>query len=167
MIYHYGFYQDEKFKHILKDKALKPANLVRDPDTMARYENRISGMNADEYWEHAYNYFYKPVVKKAYKNYGIYMTCLDLFGVIPSIKIRFNIPFERLKGDTVIQIHKNVKLVKSEKDIIDACKNFNADKIKDLWENSKFKFVKLPQIVNFSDSIPISKFDLEIYKPMS
>ena len=162
-IYHYGLVNDEKIVNILKDRSLKPINITRDPVALSFYENRKPGMSPDEYFEFIYDKLYKPILRKLYKNYGIYMTCVDLFG-ITNLKLRFIIPYKRLKGDTIIQVGGNIKLVKSEQDIIDVCKNFqNQEKVKRLWNSYKFKFKALPQIINFEDSIPVSKNDLEIY----
>lgn len=163
-IYHYGFVNDEKIVNILKDGGLKPVNITRDPVALSFYENRKSNMSPDEYFEFIYNKLYKPILKKPYKNYGIYMTCVDLFG-ITNLKIRFKIPFDRLKGDTLIQVGGNVQRVKSEADIINVCRKFqDQKKVERIYNSYKFKFKALPQIINFEDFLPVSKNDMEIYK---
>jgi len=175
-IYHYVF--DDKLIHkILSSGKLFPVNRIKDEKRIKDYANRaleykLTGSNvnnsdienAEIYWRHVYQEFYEPVIKKPYRNYGIYMTTIDLVG-ITSVKYRFVFNFDDLDGDTVFQVGKNnIRLLNSENQLSIFNKPYlDHDKVKRIWDTTrKLKFTRLPQIVNFSDSIKVSNENLEI-----
>jgi hypothetical protein len=168
-IYHYQF-DSKNMNKILSSGHLLPANKSKNPKTNKIYGDRsikkkIEGSskknsdlkNAEIYWEHTYDYFYKSCLKKPYKNYGIYLTCLDLFKITDEFKFRFKFTLDDLKGDTVIQVGKNASKINNIHDIRKVINKFTDDKVKKIWKQPGLKFVKLPQIVNFSDSLKVNK----------
>jgi hypothetical protein len=160
-IYHYVF-EEKLLKQILKDGKLLPVNQSRNKKRLEHYASLEKGLNADEYFEKVYNEKYKPVTGSEYKNFGNFMTPVDLVGIDENLKSRFVIPFSRLKGDTVIQAGSKVVKVESLKDIHKLADDFaDPEKVKAIYEKQKFPFVKLPQIINFEDAIAITEKDLE------
>jgi hypothetical protein len=168
-IYHYQF-DSKNMNKILSSGHLIPANKSKNPKANKDYGDRAIKMkldgsskensdfeNAEIYWEHAYDHFYKPCLKKPYKNYGIYCTCLDLFKITDKLKFRFKFTLDDLKGDTVIQLGKNVSKINSSSDIKKVTNKFTDDKVEKIWKRPGLKFLKLPQIVNFSDSLKVNK----------
>ena len=175
-IYHYQF-DGKNMNKILSSGHLLPANRSKNPKTNKIYGDRAIKMkiegsskensdleNAEIYWKLVYNHIYKPCLKKPYKNYGIYLTCLDLFKITNTLKFRFKFTLTDLKGDSVIQIGKNASKINSSSDIRKVANKFPNDKVKRIWEGPGLKFIKLPQIVNFSDFLKVNKNMVEEYK---
>ena len=174
-IYHYQF-NIKNMNRILSSGNLLPANKSKNPKTNKIYGDRaiilkVEGSsknnsdleNAELFWNHAYDYLYGSALKKPYKNYGIYCTCLDLFQITDRFKFRFKFTLDDLKGDTVIQIGKKVSKINSSSDIRRVASEFTNDKVKKIWKTPGLKFIKLPQIVNFSDSLKVNKNMVEEY----
>jgi hypothetical protein len=135
-------------------------------DRLHDYSSRSGANgNADTYFKKTYNKFYEKIIDKPYKNYGIYLTPIDLFGLDLKHKInsRILIPFERLKNaPTVIQVGYKVNLLTNQKDIDNILSLYsNKDKIEKIINTSKLAFIKLPQIVYFGDEIRFSHKDIE------
>jgi len=177
-IFHY--IHDDKLKNqIMWDSRLRPCNKTLDYNMTKRYAERafvekLSDASRDKtnvenarlYWKHAYDYFYLNVVKKPYKNYGIYMTTIDLFEAgLGDFKYRLRLSYKynlRGKTNTVIQIGRDVKKVSSERHIaVIANKYTNPSQVQKLYKKSKFPYKYLPQVVNFSDYIDIDRSMLE------
>ena len=159
-IYHYIFNKDLLDK-ILRSGKLVPVNRLGDPKRLEHYKDRIPGLDAEGFFKDFYNRVYKPVLKKPYRNWGIYMTPLDLSS-FTDLKYRFFFKVKDLPGDTVIQLRFKAHRVTSDADIARVMKNFeDINKIKRLYKTSKFHFQSLPQVVNFSDEIKVSRRNLE------
>jgi hypothetical protein len=100
-----------------------------------------------------YNKLHKPVLKMDYKNYGIYLTPIDiwLYTKVYSTRIIIDILTVN-KETTLIQVGKKVKKFSPEE-----CKKqillYNEQKIRECFTNSSRIFIKLPQIICFEESI--------------
>lgn len=161
-VFHYLYTQDY-LKDILRYGKLLPINILKHSERYNDYASRIKTNKAEDYFEEIYNKRYKPILKISYKNYGIYLTSLDLFPIDKKLKYRFKIPFSQISKDPlVLQIGADVVKLTSEKQIIEINKKFPLDKVRKIYNSSKFKFKKLPQIVDFADFIKVNKNMLEI-----
>lgn len=177
-IYHYLF-NDDQLNKILKSGKILSADRVLNEKSILDYAKRAIDKkfpnaskkntdleNAKIYWKRIYEERYEPITKKPYLNYGIYLTPLDLFQFDNNLKyrFRFNI-FDLLKQSTsiVMQIGAKRWLVKSEISIEKVMDYFqDYIKVEKLWNSSKLKFQRLPQIVIFTDSLSVDKYKLEI-----
>jgi len=174
-IYHYVF-DEASLDKILKLGKLLPVNRNLSHERVYGYAERAISLklkgvseyntpleNAEIYWKAAYNLFYRGALNKPYINYGIYFTPIDLAGII-KIKYRFRLDFSKLTGDSVLQISRKVELIESGSRLLQLTKAYtNKVKNKELWDRAPgahFKY--LPQIVNFSNYIKVSRKDLEI-----
>lgn len=162
VLYHYT---SEQFVNSILKKGylISISKLPKDHPEVEKYTKRLSSADPYEYFENIYNTFYKNALNKPYNNdYGIYLTPLDLFTFQNNFSHRFAIPYKRIKGDIVIQIGKNVKKVNNENDIKNVLDKYTSEEVQRLWNKSKLRFLRLPQIVVFTDKIKVSKSDLEI-----
>jgi hypothetical protein len=124
---------------------------------MTEYASRTTSNDADTYFEEMYDKFYKPVLKKPYRNYGIYTTTVDLIG-IADVKYRIDIPLCYLDPEqTVIQIGADVKpfSIKLWQEVTDRFSN--KKDVKRLYDSSKLHFQRLPQVVTFVDALEVSR----------
>lgn len=155
-VYHYC-YNGAMIDTILAE-GLKPVNLTRDPKELARYSERVEGGNPDEYFRNTYKQFYEKALNRPYKNYGIYMTTVDLGSIDPKIAFRIDVPLTSFdQSNTVIQLGAKVeKFTMKGWDRIS--REFADPKVvKKIYDSSKLKFKQLPQIVCFDDVIKIEK----------
>lgn len=178
-IYYYVFDQ-QKVKTLMSMKSILPIDKLNNPGQNAEYAkrattNNLPGVseenreydNAKIYWKFIYDKFYKPVVKKPYRNYGIYLTPLDLFKFDSGMHFRLKIPYDSIKKfiknrDVVIAVGSKVKLITDIQDIVNVLSVYdNYDTVETIWKSSKLKFQRLPQIIVFADAIPISISDAE------
>ena len=160
-LYHYLFEGTEgQTTRILETGKLLPTDKL--PETQDKY-NR-DDKDPDEYMHDIYDRFYKEVLDGAeYDNYGIYLTPVDLFKFPCRPMYRFVIDYNDIKDHTlVLQLGGNVTRLKSEDQINNLMKDFrNVKNIEKIWNSSKLKFQRLPQIVDFNGSIKISLEMLE------
>jgi len=168
-VYHYIFKKNEKYiKEILRSGELLPVDYIKNKEpALDKYEDREGFKDVNDELEYIYDEFYKPVLKKPYSNYGIYFTTVDLFAFPNDTVARFKVPISRLKGDNIVQLRKsNITKPEDAKDfkhkIEELQKDFNdVEKVEKIYNVAELKFQKLPQIVNFSGSVKVSKADLE------
>lgn len=156
-VYHY-VYNAKNIDKILKSGKLLPTDVLRDPGVMLEYGSRADSGKADDYFRMMYDRFYKPVLKKPYKHYGIYSTTVDLAGIDLDITHRIAIPSSLFdSSNTVIQIGAKVEPF-SPKRLEEVIKKFSdKNRVAKLYHSSTLKFRKLPQVVFFGDSLPIEK----------
>jgi len=163
-IYH-NLYNDKYLNIILKEGKLLPVNKLKLKERIADYEKRSKTGEADDYFEETYNKRYKQVLKEPYKNYGIYFTPLDIFKIDDKLKYRFKLRLIDLiqKGDRlVVQVGADVKKINSVDDVLKIMQKYVDEKIvKEIYNNSKLKYKRLIQIVDFEDSVEIDKSMLE------
>lgn len=177
-IYHYLLDFSDVDK-ILKSRKLYPINILKDPKIIKHYSNtaiekKLEGAskdnsdieNAEITWKYFYDKFYKDILKKPYKNYGIYMTTVDLFSFDcgKNVRYRFKFTYDDIKGkDSIILISGRAKKINSKKDLKLAADIYSNDKLVErIWNTSKkFKFKRLPQIIVFSDYLNVNKSMLE------
>ena len=173
-IYHY-LYDEKSLSNILRDKKLMSISELLIPSNVKSYAKRAIDKkipnankdntdieNANIYWKYVYNKFYYPILKSPYKNYGIYLTPLDLFQFENNLNLRIKINFKDLPKESLIQLGlNNVKKITSKNIILDVTKNFkDINKVEKIYNESKLKFQKLPQIISF-DHINVSKDMIE------
>jgi hypothetical protein len=108
-----------------------------------------------------YDKLYKPVLKTDYKNYGIYLTPVDLWSCIEHYATRIVIDPATINTETaVIQVEDKVKRFSLEE-----CKKqtvlYDKRRIKKCLENSSRIFMKLPQIICFEESIKFKPEQVE------
>jgi len=153
--FHY-VYNADAIDKIKRTNSLLPVNRTRAKADLDVYASRTESNNADVYFEEMYNKFYKPVLNRPYRNYGIYTTPLDLIG-IADVQYRIDIPLADIDPDqTVIQIGSNVR--KFSYALWQEVTQQFADKkkVKQIYDSSKLHFKRLPQIVTFVDELPIN-----------
>jgi len=173
-IYHYLF-DDESLNKILANKRLLPISTLILPNQIDDYSKRaiskkLPGItndkinNANIYWEYMYNQFYRSILNQNYTgNYGIYLTPIDLFAFPNDLKYRICYTIDDLSKSTIIQVGKSyIKKLNSDTDIKLVMSKFQDPKhIEQLYKTSKLVFIKLPQIVTFSDYLPVTKSRIE------
>jgi hypothetical protein len=108
-----------------------------------------------------YDKLYKPVLKTDYKNYGIYLTPVDLWSCTEHYATRIAIDPATINTETaVIQVGDKVK-----KFSLEECKRqillYDERRIKKCLENSSRIFMKLPQIICFEESIKFKPSQVE------
>lgn len=161
-LYFYIF-NDRFLNNILNSGKIVPANIHK--STLDNYKGSYDVNFDDDFFKNVYNLFYKKILdNKPYKNFGIFLTTIDLFSFENDIKYRFKIPYNRIrKHDLIIGVNKHYKIVNDWEDIESVSIKFKDVKIiKDLFnKHSVRKFLELPQIIDFSGEISISMEDLE------
>jgi hypothetical protein len=135
------------------------------------YAERTPTGNADDYFEEAYDFWYKDILRKPYiGDYGIYCTVVDLFDAgVGNFECRFALNNNAIKKyDVICLIAKPRKIIFKVENINQLQNVFNdyndSRKIRKLWNKSnRFKFVYFPQIVIFAGprGVPVSKRNLE------
>lgn len=166
IIYHYIFAgEEENIKKILESGHLKPVNKLKNKEREEDYADRLNEddrSDSEEYWENEYNKLYKDVVKLPYKNYGIYMTTLDLFSFPNETVARFVFNLNEIPEPRVVQVGADVELLKSEDQLSDVKEKFkDQKKVEKIWKESDLKFKKLPQVISFADGIKVNEDKLE------
>jgi hypothetical protein len=108
-----------------------------------------------------YDKLYKPVLKTDYKNYGIYLTPVDLWSCTEYYATRIVIDLTTINTETaVIQVGDKVKRVsfnERERQTV----LYDERRIKKCLENSSRIFMKLPQIICFEESIKFKPGQVE------
>ena len=177
--YHYLF-DTAKVKQLMGTKTILSADKLNDPARNSDYAKRAKSRNlpgfseensdfdnAKIYWKFVYDKYYKPVIKKPYRNYGIYLTPLDLFKFDSSMQYRVKLPYDSIKKfvknrDVIITVGSKVKILTDVQDIVNVLSSYNSyEEVEKIWKSSKLKFQRLPQIIIFADSIPINLSDFE------
>jgi hypothetical protein len=111
------------------------------------------------YW--MYNKLYKPVLKMDYKNYGIYLTPVDLWCCTKYYTTRVVIDLLKINTETaLIQVGERVKKF-SFKECRKQTLLYSKQKIEECLNNSFRIFMKLPQIICFEESIKFKPDDVE------
>lgn len=121
-----------------------------------------------------YNQKYKSVIKKEFFTHGIYFTTVDLFTFPNKMIGRIKIPIKYLLkyGDVTFEhgpkskVYNGVILVKNENDIRNEVTKYPTDgkKLSKLYfaKNKIYLFENLPQIVLWSNYLPIRKDMIEL-----
>jgi hypothetical protein len=127
---------------------------------------KISNSGDDEkdalvYFHWMYNKLYKPVFKTDYKNYGIYLTPVDLWCCTKHYAARVVIDLLKINTETaIIQVGKIVK-----KFSLAECRKqaliYDKRKINECLKNSSLIFMKIPQIICFEESIKFKSDEVE------
>jgi hypothetical protein len=138
------------------DKRIQK-NVYKEYAARAR-QMKISNSVSDEkdaaaYFRWMYEKLYKPALKAEYKNYGIYLTPVDLWFCTELYEARVVIDLSEINTETaLIQVENRVKRFSVEE-----CGRlvflYDEGRIKKCLENSPRVFMKLPQIVCFEESM--------------
>lgn len=142
------------YDHDIKDiqrEGLKPIDLLS-AEQQEHY--RTPKLSPQEYWRDRYDLFYKHVLKKPYRHYGIYTTPIDLPHHSqggPHCRVRFEIT-ELLPLAVLHCLDLGILELATETNVTVAQQSYTSAKIKTVWTTVKqrrFRF--LPQVVYFGD----------------
>ena len=171
----YHYISDDKIDAAFYGGELRPVdNLLDKKIQKAEYKEyaararqmKISNSADDEkdaavYCRWIYDKLYKPVLKTDYKNYGIYLTPVDLWSCTEHYAARVVIDLSTINAETaLIQIGDKVKRFS-----IEECGKqiflYDERRIRKCLENSPRIFMRLPQIICFEESIKFKPNQVE------
>jgi len=158
---YYYVYNENLLENINKTGIILPSNKTKSDKTLALYAKRTESGNPEDYYKDLYHKFYEKTVKKPYDNYGIWMTPVDIFTFAQFPVYRYHIDINLINGHTaVLQINNRVALLNTIDNISDLMKDFSTEaKCKKAWDDAdpKYKFEKLPQVIDFSGPLDLMK----------
>jgi hypothetical protein len=171
----YHYIRDDKIDAASYGGELRPVDNLLDKEIQKTVykeyaaharQMEISNFADDEkdaaaYFRWMYDRLYKPVLKTEYKNYGIYLTSVDLWSCTELYEARVVIDLSAINAETaLIQVGNKVKRFSFEE-----CGRqvflYDEGKIKKCLENSPRVFMKLPQIICFEESIKFKPNQVE------
>jgi hypothetical protein len=171
----YHYVTDDKTDAASYGGELRPVDNLLDKETQKTVykeyaararQMKISNFADDEkdapaYFRWMYDRLYKPVLKTEYKNYGIYLTPVDLWSCTELYTARVVIDLSAINTETaLIQVGNRVK-----KFSVEECGRqvflYDGERIKKCLENSSRVFMKLPQIICFEESIKFKPDQIE------
>jgi hypothetical protein len=132
-------------------------------------------IDSEALFKHSYDTWFKDVIGKEYKHYGIYFTPVDFFNLFPNgeysdAEIRVNIDLKNrdLSNWAVNWVNNGRREIIKLTDLdYDNLGNQFSDpiKLKKILDKSPaLKYKYLPQIVSFDDSVPFTKKNVESRK---
>ncbi len=173
-LYHYTDSQATVDK-ILKDGALKPIDSLEHAEgRLEDYSRRAIAKklpgaskqrsvihNAQIYFKHIYDRFYKKATKKPFTTYGIYLTPLDLFTFPNALQYRFVVPCKQIILNSVLQLGGKVQpfsIPRLQKMML---KFKTMAAIEKGYNSSTLHFRRLPQVVVFVNRLEVTPNQVE------